>query len=231
MQYPKDAVLVKTLKLDVLTAKGQIETRVETQLLHHDGKDWRGYSYAWRDDQSDADLVPADGAEKLFPVAPGGKSVKGEWSPVGKREQVWTFHSRAQCLSCHNAWSEYSLAFNPRQLNRLPLFGGGTTEPTRAAHQRWLLPPRLGRRQGTTVVRRGLCEEGTGARELDLGRATRHTRGVTCTRTAHCHRFGGGGGQVVLELDITKPLKDTGILDVRPKQGDFGLADAHRCAG
>ena len=43
---------------------------------------------------------------------------------------------------------------------------------------------------------------------------------------AHCHRFGGGGGQVVLELDIAKPLKETGILDVKPRQGDFGLPDA-----
>src|SRR5205085_4144757 len=43
---------------------------------------------------------------------------------------------------------------------------------------------------------------------------------------AHCHRFGGGGGQVVLEMDISKPLKEMGVLDVPPKQGDFGIQDA-----
>ena len=57
-------------------------------------------------------------------------------------------------------------------------------------------------------------------------RAARYLH-VNC---AHCHRFGGGGGQVVLELDHTKPLKDTGILDVRPRQGDFGIADARLVA-
>ena len=46
---------------------------------------------------------------------------------------------------------------------------------------------------------------------------------VNCS---HCPRFGGGGGQVVLELDFLKPLKETGILDIKPRQGDFGLTDA-----
>ena len=27
-------------------------------------------------------------------------------------------------MSCHNAWAEYALAFNTKQLNRKPLFGG-----------------------------------------------------------------------------------------------------------
>ena len=55
MQFPKDAVLVKTISLDCIAGK----KRVETQILHCDGEDWRGYTYQWRDDQSDADLVRA----------------------------------------------------------------------------------------------------------------------------------------------------------------------------
>ena len=56
-------MLVKHLTLDTVDRKSR---PVETQLLHFDGEDWRGYSYAWRDDGSDADLVPIDGAEKRF---------------------------------------------------------------------------------------------------------------------------------------------------------------------
>ena len=97
--------------------------RIETQLLHHDGEDWRGYSYAWRDDQTEAYLVPADGAEKVFDV-PTAQALGG------KREQVWTFHSRAQCISCHNAWSEYALAFNVGQLN-----GGGVGDRGEGVNQ------------------------------------------------------------------------------------------------
>src|SRR5206468_2733254 len=71
--FPKDAVLVKTISLDVLDGNKQVEKRVETQLLHFDGDDWRGYSYAWRADGSDADLVGADGTERSFTVATGNK--------------------------------------------------------------------------------------------------------------------------------------------------------------
>ncbi|HEY1192171.1 MAG TPA: PQQ-dependent sugar dehydrogenase, partial [Gemmata sp.] len=228
MGFPKNAVLVKTLTLDVLGAKGITETRVETQLLHFDGEDWRGYSYAWRDDQSDADLVAPEGAEKAFPVAAGGKVEKGAWVPVGQRDHVWTFHSRTQCLSCHNAWSEYALAFNVRQLNRAPLFSGGaavnqlvkfTTEgyAHRVGANDQVLPP-----FSTAAVKK----EPALAPLQGEGTLEDKARGYLHVNCAHCHRFGGGGGQVVLELDAAKPLKETGIFDVRAKQGDFGLPDA-----
>src|SRR5207247_4050622 len=99
MHFPKDAVLLRTPSL--------AGRRVETQLLHYDGVDWRGYSFAWRDDQTDADLVAADGAEEEVRAADG----------AGTR--LWQFHSRTQCLLCHNNQSEYALAFLPEQLNRL----------------------------------------------------------------------------------------------------------------
>ncbi|AWM36506.1 Soluble aldose sugar dehydrogenase YliI precursor [Gemmata obscuriglobus] len=228
MRFPKDAVLVKTLTLDVLGEKNLVETRAETQLLHFDGEDWRGYTYAWRDDQSDADLVPAEGGEKVFTVATGGKTEKGAWAAVGKREQMWTFHSRAQCLSCHNAWSEYSLAFNIRQLNRAPLFGGEkatnqlvhlTTEgyAHRIGDNEHVLPPFSAASVKKEPALVPLQADGT------LDAKARSYLHVNC---AHCHRFGGGGGQVVLELDAAKPLRETGIFDVRPRQGDFGLPDA-----
>ena len=127
MQFPAGAVLVKTISLDVVEEKNRLERRVETQILHHDGEDWRAYTYAWRKDQTDADLVPADGAEATFTV-PSSITITGnsfEKRLEGRtRELVWTFHSRTQCLTCHSSWSEYALAFTGAQLNRPPLFGG-----------------------------------------------------------------------------------------------------------
>ncbi len=96
MHFPKDAVLMKTISLD--------GRRLETQILHFDGVDWHAYSFAWRDDQADADLVPADGMDKEV--------------QDGKQKRLWQFHSRSQCMSCHSSWSEYALAFQPEQLNR-----------------------------------------------------------------------------------------------------------------
>src|SRR5207248_2348110 len=36
----------------------------------------------------------------------------------GKSKRLWQFHSRSQCMSCHNNQSEYALGFQPEQLNR-----------------------------------------------------------------------------------------------------------------
>ena len=36
--------------------------RIETQLLHFDGIEWRGYSYRWNAAQTDADLWRKRGA-------------------------------------------------------------------------------------------------------------------------------------------------------------------------
>lgn len=228
MQFPKDAVLVKSVSLDVFTEGKLQRKRIETQLLHYDGEDWRGYTYAWRDDQSDADLVPADGAEKVVVVP--NKAMFAE-----KLELPWTFHSRNQCMQCHNAWAEYTLAFNAQQLNG----GVNKTLSTGVAFNR---PNYLVEFNQSNVIRRVGADDkplppfdtATAKAEPrlpnafqmqnvtsdDVARAYLH---VNC---AHCHRFGGGGGQVVLELDHSKPLKDTGILNAKPKQGDFGLTDA-----
>jgi putative heme-binding domain-containing protein len=228
MQFPKDAVLVKTITLDVYVDGKLQPKRLETQLLHYDGEDWRGYTYAWRDDQTDADLVPADGAETRLEVPNTAKLPH-------KLELTWAFHSRNQCLQCHNAWAEYTLAFNPLQLNggvHMTLADGSVlTRPNslvdlnqhgyiqRVGADDKLLPPF----DGDTAAKEPHLPNAIkmqNARDEEVARAYLH---VNC---AHCHRFGGGGGQVVLELDYTKPLKETGILDVKPRQGDFGLPDA-----
>jgi putative heme-binding domain-containing protein len=219
MQFPPDAVLVKTISLDVLIGGKPVKKRIETQLLHHDGEDWRGYTFAWRDDQSDADLVPADGGEKVF-------EVPAPFLPQGKREQVWTFHSRTQCLTCHNSWAEYALAFSPLQLNG-PGQGAGPNQLVRLSQESYIrrvgkddksLPPW----EPDTAAKQPAVASPQGSGE-SLEKLARSYLHANCS---HCHRFGGGGGQVVLEMDFSKSLKETLIFDTKPRQGDFSLPDA-----
>lgn len=106
--FPVDTVLLKTLSVpdtDV-AAESRPDSaahwrRVETQLLHFDGRTWRGYSYAWNSKQTDAELVDAAGRETTL-------------SPT----QSWRFASRVECARCHNPWAEFTLGFNLRQLHR-----------------------------------------------------------------------------------------------------------------
>ncbi|MBA4192214.1 MAG: hypothetical protein C0467_29955 [Planctomycetaceae bacterium] len=238
LQFPKDAVLVKTLKLNLEGRKssfGEGGKKIETQVLHFDGEDWHGYTFAWREDGSDADLVPAEGTEKLLHIADARV-------PDGKRELTWTFPSRTQCAVCHSAWSEYSLAFNVGQLNAgdpVLRMGTNTGSPWYYSQENneliKLSQHGFVRRVGSddkdlpifdakSVEKETSFRSGaeTNSKEW-TERAARAYLHVNC---AHCHRFGGGGGQVVLEMDFSKPLKEMGLLDVNPKQGDFSIPDA-----
>ena len=62
--FPKDGVLAKTLSLEMERGNPESRRRLETQLLHFDGTAWHGYTYAWNDEQTDATLVPAAGADR-----------------------------------------------------------------------------------------------------------------------------------------------------------------------
>ena len=75
-----ETVPVGTVLLKEFEKDGQrIETRL--MMLHPDGG-WGGYSYAWREDGSDADLL-ASGLAVDLP------------------SETWQIPSRAECLQCH----------------------------------------------------------------------------------------------------------------------------------
>lgn len=71
---------------------------VETRLLaRHDDGSWGGYSYAWRADGSDAELLAASSSKDM-----------GDFS--------WSFPSRAECMICHTEPAGRSLGLELRQL-------------------------------------------------------------------------------------------------------------------
>jgi putative heme-binding domain-containing protein len=205
MHFPKDAVLLRTLSL--------AGRRVETQLLHYDGVDWRGYSFAWRDDQADADLVPADGAEK---------EVRDQG---GKGTRLWQFQSRTQCLLCHNNQSEYALAFLPEQLNRQGPDG----------RNQLISLTELGyiRRVGKDGKSLPAFDAAAAARQPRVANPAdpaqpleSRARGYLHANCGHCH-FEHGGGTVSLRLQFSMPSAEMKAIGERPTRGDFGLPDAY----
>jgi uncharacterized repeat protein (TIGR03806 family) len=89
---PPASVAVKTFSV----AGKKVETRL---LVHYEDGSWAGYSYEWKDDQSDAVLLTEDKTKDLG----GGAS--------------WTYPSRSECLACHTAAAGFSLGLEARQLN------------------------------------------------------------------------------------------------------------------
>jgi putative heme-binding domain-containing protein len=204
-------VLGRTLTLPTTAGKTK---RMETQLLHYDGRYWQAYTYQWRDDESDADLVDADGTEKSVIV--DDPRVIG-----GKRELTWSFASRAQCLTCHSPWAETTLAFNTKNIN---LDVNGKNQLLDLCDSGLLKRVKNNGKDNPAYdeksIKRLPKHEKPFDAKANLEDRARSYLHVNCS---HCHRNGGGGG-LTFELTAISDLKM--LLDVKPSRGDFGLTNA-----
>ncbi len=204
LHYPSGTVLAKTL---FFPGKSQVfepnsDRKIETQLLHFDGRLWRGYSYVWNEDQTDAELAPAAGMDLSLP---------------GTNRQRWRVHSRTECLQCHNPWPETTLAFAPEQLH----------QPAKGSASQWLTLVREGyvetlNPQRTLIepdkcVRRSLSASADAP--LDL-----KARSYLHANCAHCHQ-NGAGAAVDLSLKITDSDQALKAINIAPSKGDLGLKD------
>jgi putative heme-binding domain-containing protein len=198
--YPSGTVFAKTLSWPRLD--GELPLHLETQLLRYNGKTWDPFSYAWREDQSDADLV-----------GPEGGSVEWIAALVGKDRREYRIRSRAECRSCHHlqagaiaGWDfanlgQASSSVGRSQLEELRAAGLIRGEVKAAWTPRAMVDPRDASANLTDRARSYLA--------------------IHCSQ-CHCR---GGGGTVALELPYTHTLEQTNALQAIPTQGTFGLDD------
>lgn len=203
--FPKDAVFAKTLSLDMQHGNPSSRRRIETQLLHFDGIDWQTYSYQWNDEQSDAVLLAAAGAERTFDIVDAA-------TPGGKRQQTWRFSGRAECQRCHNKWSGSALGFTTPQLNNNHDYGGAS-----ASQLDTLAHIKIFDRPLPTEKRPQLANPRDPTADQD-GRA----RAYLHANCAHCHRQHAGGA-VLAKMHFDLPLEKTDLVNFRPPQGTFGI--------
>jgi len=231
--FPSNTVLARTLTLEMESGRAS-RRRIETQLLHWDGQAWNPYTYRWNTAQTDADLISSAGTNDTF-------SVIDPAAPGGRRETPWRFHSRAECLRCHNVWAGEALTLSWPQLSGSPRAGapgadlarseGRTSVPDRSpAPQTTTASSELQRLEDLGLLRaknppnerdrRPLANpHDAGHPVADRARSWLH---VNC---ATCHRFGAGGG-VATHLNFDKPLQEMRAIDEKPTRGDFGLLGA-----
>ena len=165
--FPKGSVLGKTFSL--------AGRPIETQILHFDGRQWQGYSYAWDEQGRDGRLVEASGESRI---------VSG-----GQDKQLWRFPSRAQCSVCHNPWARFTLAYTPPQLDT-PHSGdqGGQLAALVAAG----LAPAQWAEPSNTQPGMTLADPHDESQPLE-----RRARSYLQVNCAHCHQFGGGGTALI----------------------------------
>lgn len=221
-RFPDGTVLVKTFFLDNTVAKlpkdRPARRRLETRLLHvervHGSEEvgdqvWRGYTYVWNDDATDAELCEKAGRDREFTVADPD-------APGGMRKQLWHFPSRTECTVCHTVTAKYALGVNTAQLNRPREYGGVSHNQLAVLDRLGLFTaplPKLPSEMPKLVDYRDPFEP------LD-----RRARSYLHANCSHCHRK-WGGGNASFQLLHTLSLLDTGIVNTRPGQGTFELAD------
>jgi uncharacterized repeat protein (TIGR03806 family) len=113
---PTGAVWVKHFDLELTRGAAATARRLETRFLVKTATGVYGATYRWNEAQTDATLVPEEGADQAFNVVENGVA----------RTQTWRFPGRAECLTCHTPAGGHALSFNTRQLNREQALPGGT---------------------------------------------------------------------------------------------------------
>jgi hypothetical protein len=163
----------------------------------------------WNDEQTDAELLDADGLDRAF-------AIRDANAPGGKREQVWHFPSRAECTLCHTMSSKYTLGVNTIQMNRDHDYGGVVANQLATLDHIGLFTKRLPK-PPSELPR--IVDYADAAQPLHL-----RARAYLHSNCAHCHQKWGGGNADFQTLALL-PADKTGMLDTRPGQGTFGLRD------
>lgn len=201
LSLPEGAVIIKTF---YITDRAGQRRRYETRLLHHSARGWVGYTYRWREDLSDADLLLNGYDETLE-------------GPVGP--QRWSFLDPSACDECHTPAAGFTLGLSVEQLNLTRTYEGGALNQldalARAGYLRLPAPaaelPRLSR---------------GGDPAISVERDARELLHVNC---AYCH-LPGALTHLSLDLRLTTPFSEMGLCDVPPTLGDIVVPDARLVA-
>jgi uncharacterized repeat protein (TIGR03806 family) len=103
--FPVGTALVKHFEIETVPGT---KKRLETRVLLRQEEAWRGFTYRWNEEGTEAFLL--EGAEsETFTVTD---------SAGMQREQTWNYPSRAQCMTCHTPVANFVLGPRSRQLNR-----------------------------------------------------------------------------------------------------------------
>lgn len=214
--FPKGSVLVKTMGVESERGKPGSRRRVETQLLHFDGGDWRGYTYRWNAEQTDAELVAAGGDEMELtsrdPEAPGGV-----------RKQTWAFAGRGTCLQCHNGWAATLLGFTVEQLDRK------TDDQLMELARMGLLTRVEGKGKARPSEAPLRVRTPMPSPHDSGGDLTARARAYLHVNCAHCHQS-AAGGTALIDLRFSNRPEELKAIDQPPVQGTFAIADARLLA-
>lgn len=217
MLYPEGTTLAKTLYIAESGKAGY--TRLETQVMFLEKEQWKFYTYAWREDQTDADLVPYEGGLRKIVV-------DDALAFAGKRQIEWRFHSRSECKTCHNSRATV-LGFVLPQLNA---YSGKPAEVHRGQIHGLLeegvieLVNPIGGKANLHSVE-GLSKDLPGFHNGVSSDKEAIVKSYLAANCSHCHRP-SAGGNATIDLQYQTSWENMKLINHRPTRGSFGIQDA-----
>ena len=218
--FPDGAVLAKTVSIEMSHGDSNSVRRLETQVLHREEGAWRPYTYAWNDEQSDAELVDAAGFTRTL-------QIRDAQTPSGLREQSYRFASRGECQMCHNPWVEM----------KTTSIGIQSASPLAVSSMQWntSLPEDPAQNQMTALHGHGWLAGSVAELPSSTGRFANpydttavleeRVRAYLHVNCSHCHQPHAGGSATIDLLHDVK-LADAKLIDAKPGQGAFGISAA-----
>lgn len=218
-RFPDGTVLVKTFSIDTEAGNPSTRRRLETRILKYrkmPGNDdeygaqyWTGYTYVWNDQQTDAELLAAEGLDRKF-------TIKDASAPGGQREQTWRFPSRAECTLCHTMASKYVLGVSTLQMNKVHDYDGQKANQLDVLEKLGVFTEKLPM-PADELPR--LADYHDASASVNL-----RARSYLHANCAHCHRK-WGGGNAEFDLQASIPFSESLAVNTRPGQGTFKLND------
>jgi len=190
------------LRKDFRVGSQLVETRL---MMRHTGGEWRGYTYKWNADQTDATRVH------------GGQTDLIDGQP-------YHYPSEAECMRWHTAAAGSSLGFELKQLSRTgwDLAEGAHFDKSQIEVMQLFGILGLDASEHLTTP---LVDP----RESTTASVESRARSYLHTNCSFCHRPGGGTA-VNMDLRITATTAEMGVCNVDPIRGNLGVSGAKRIA-
>jgi uncharacterized repeat protein (TIGR03806 family) len=172
---------------------------IETRLFAHGELGWQGFSYEWKDDQTDA-LLLLDAKDKTI------------------NNVNWHFPSPAQCMTCHTEAAGFSLGPETLQLNSNMTYAasGITANQLITMEYIGLFSSPL---TDAHKIEKLVALDDTNATLQERARSYLHSN------CSNCHQP-NGTTPVNIDLRYSTALANTHICDIAPSAGDLGIVNA-----
>lgn len=204
--FPLGTVLVKHFEIDL----DEIDidnplTRLETRVLINTHGGWRGFTYRWNAEQSDATLVERRTRMRL--------DLRTKEGVIEISHQL---PSSADCGICHNASAGYVLGLGTAQINSVYNYPLAEDNQLRTLGHLNIFEPRPGAPESYPATASPTDER------LSLEARARSYLAANC---AQCHN---ANNRLNTDIDLRSgiPNDQTNTIDRRPQTSDLGIANS-----